>query len=436
MTAMEISNLLSAQTGELYRNVLLFRGECCELWRSSGRVLGEFGKIYTPNEKAEIESILREGFNTLIKQMNGRTGNNGETEKWIKEILSSLDSSTSGLIDRIDINLDTILSDELLTATDDFINDVRQFNCRLEPGNIYQAIRNVWIMNTLQLYFGRDIAHTQSIFAYSMLYPYTDNINDNIGINGKKKADFNFKLKGWLEGDDPKYSDQYEEQVRWLVKKISADYPREKFPCVHESVLLIYNAQIKSHIQQNPVNGLPEEDILEISFEKGGTSVLADGFLVNGGMDLDEQKFCFSFGTFLQIDDDLQDVETDLKNKHKTLYSSIAGKTPLDNEVNRLVNYMNSVLERDLGNGRTRNEPLRDLIRNSCNLLILDAVRKNNKYFSDAYLAEMEQYSPVGFAFYTGLEKDLKSKITDKYKHRFTLDTFSQCLRTIINEYY
>ena len=39
-------------------------------------------------------------------------------------------------------------------------------------------MRNVWIGNNLQMLLGVPVCLTQGLFAYSMLYPVTDNVLD------------------------------------------------------------------------------------------------------------------------------------------------------------------------------------------------------------------------------------------------------------------
>ena len=53
--------------------------------------------------------------------------------------------------------------------------DARKFDDDLPIGDIMQAMRNVWISNALQLLFGKEVYYSKANFAYSMLYPYTDN---------------------------------------------------------------------------------------------------------------------------------------------------------------------------------------------------------------------------------------------------------------------
>ncbi len=84
---------------------------------------------------------------------------------------------------------------KFLDITKQFIRDARKFDDDLPIGDIMQAMRNVWISNALQLLFGKEVYYSKANFAYSMLYPYTDNYLDNTNIDKNDKILFN----NWLE---------------------------------------------------------------------------------------------------------------------------------------------------------------------------------------------------------------------------------------------
>jgi hypothetical protein len=42
-------------------------------------------------------------------------------------------------------------------------------------------------MNSLQIFWGLPLEMTPSVYAYSMLYPYTDNFLDNPEVNSEEK---------------------------------------------------------------------------------------------------------------------------------------------------------------------------------------------------------------------------------------------------------
>ena len=68
-------------------------------------------------------------------------------------------------------------------------------------------------------------------------------------------------------------------KVDALVCMIEDTYPRHKFPAVYEALLRIQEGQVLS-VQQD--SRLCEAEIRRISIYKGGASVLADGYLMDG----------------------------------------------------------------------------------------------------------------------------------------------------------
>ena len=69
---------------------------------------------------------------------------------------------------------------------------------------------------------------------------------------------------------------------------------------------------------------------MRISVEKGGTSVLADAYLVCGNLDTELSDLMFGFGFVLQLIDDLQDAKEDCNNNHMTVFSQELNKERLD----------------------------------------------------------------------------------------------------------
>ena len=79
----------------------------------------------------------------------------------------------------------------------DFIEQVRTFDMSFKLDDMFQSLRNVWIMNCIR-YYGHEHQDHAVDFAYSMLYPYTDNFLDTDGVSETQKQGTNDKLeKGW-----------------------------------------------------------------------------------------------------------------------------------------------------------------------------------------------------------------------------------------------
>ena len=74
----------------------------------------------------------------------------------------------------------------------------------------------------------------------------------------------------------------HEAAVFRLIEKIENEYPRKDFPEIYASLLAIHAGQAKSLRQQGGLCILSPQALLQISVEKGGSSVLADSWLVAG----------------------------------------------------------------------------------------------------------------------------------------------------------
>jgi len=329
------------------------------------------------------------------------------------------------------VYLDTIFNEGFINSTRMFIENVKKFDPSIKIEDIYQALRNVWIMNSLQIYLNLDIKHSDAIFAYSMIYPYTDNLLDDESESMEGKLSLSRNLKDWLEGRDSPYRNQQEEKIFKLTKIIEKQYAKDLYPDVYRSLLAIYNAQIKSLLQQKK-HSLPyETDILDISFEKGGTSVLADGYLVNGNLENSQAEFCFGFGVFLQLADDIQDVAVDEESSHMTIFSQTAGKYNLDKLANKLFNYISRVADLKLDNQASNIKILKELILRNCYYLVMESIGKNRKYYSQEYVEKIQSHFPVRFFYLKKLRKKLNNKFLDNREYVVDLNLISTILLTI-----
>ncbi len=332
--------------------------------------------------------------------------------KYIDKIISTDGMFKLGIIDKD-------MKDKFIKATKEFISSSKKFDKNLSYEDIGQAMRNLWIVNMLQQAFGEEIKFTNAIFGYSMLYPYTDNYLDSIEVNKDKKIEFNNRFTKRLGGEKIIANNYHEEQVYRLVQLIEDDFDRENYPEVYRSLNLIHSAQINS-LRQQEYNSIPyekdilgisiekggasviadgnlirgemtkneemfscgygfsipyEKDILGISIEKGGASVIADGNLIRGEMTKNEEMFSCGYGFLLQLGDDLQDIKDDLKNDHITIMSQLAGKYYLDAIVNKLINLTIKVVDDAECFVCKNTKELKELIKNNCIVLYAKTLR-------------------------------------------------------------
>ncbi|MCX8132058.1 MAG: class 1 isoprenoid biosynthesis enzyme [Clostridia bacterium] len=351
--------------------------------------------IFIRNMAQKLKALPAPG----LEQVSWREGFKKSTRKFARETLGFSEEY-----------LDIVFGEGFIKSTSSFVKQARNFAPEMKLEDIFQAIRNVWIMNSLQAFTGLDIGYSNPIFAYSMLYPYTDNYLDSTDIEYVEKAEISSRFRRCLAGDTVAPSSKYEKDIFTLVQMIEEEYPREKYPHIYESLLGIHDAQQNSLQQQCRRSSPYERDILGISFQKGGMSVLTDAFLVGGRLTVEEADFAFGFGIILQLADDLQDVNTDAENGHMTIFSQIAGKWPLDAITNRLMNFISKVMDSSGCLESSVSLNMKSLIKYNCNFLIHQAIAKNRKLFTAEYINEISKYSIYSYKYLRKLYDKLRKE--------------------------
>jgi len=288
-----------------------------------------------------------------------------------------------------------LFADAFFAASEAFAREARAFDPQLTFDSLYQALRNVWIGNSLQMLLDLPVTLGPGLFAYSMLYPVTDNFLDDPCVTGRAKREFNDRLGRRLAGQSIMSRDSHEVATCQLVDRIEQEFPRRDFADVHESLLAIHGGQVRSLSQQRGVE-VPDDDLVAISFEKGGSSVLADLYLVAGSATAAQERFAFGYGVVLQLLDDLQDVAHDAAAGHETLFTRAARRGPLDALTARLVNLIDGVLDADLFAADTFADR-KDLIRRNCRSLLVGAVADQPSRFTRRFRRTVEQQWPLGF---------------------------------------
>lgn len=408
--ALNIPLPYSQEVGRLEGDIARYKREYLRIWGETSSDQPEMGKTYSEAQQKTIERELLRFIDHASGRIDAYPSVEEERKAWMAEFVADVKGFSRRFLAMSELSLDTVLQEDYVRSTQIFVEKAKEFDPQLAVENVYQALRNAWIMNSLQMYLGLDVRFSDSLFAYSMIYPYMDNFLDDVSLSLEDKLRLIGKLRDWLEGKASPPESRNGEKILSLIRMIESEYDREKFPGVYQSMLAIFNAQIKSLIQQKG-HTLPfEVDILDCSFEKGGTSVLADGFLVSGTLTEKEADFCFGFGTYLQLADDIQDLVLDRKNKHTTIFSYLTGRNSQDDLANKLLNFMAKSVDVKLDEGSQNEKALKDLILRNCALLILEAVGKNKTYYSRKYVCRMETYFPIRFSRLKRLRKKLHNK--------------------------
>jgi hypothetical protein len=166
---------------------------------------------------------------------------------------------------------------------------------------------------------------------------------------------------------------------------------------VYESLDAIHRAQTRSVLLMRSDEPPYAIDVLGISLEKGGASVLADGYLVAADLTRPQAGLLFGLGALLQLADDLQDVDDDVRSGTLTVFSQAADRWPLDRLVSRLLSFREVVLAEFRPGDAPGATQLGDLMRSATLQLILAAVGSSPRHFTRAYVRKLEAFSPFRF---------------------------------------
>jgi hypothetical protein len=200
---------------------------------------------------------------------------------------------------------------------------------------------------------------------------------------------------------------------------IEGQFDRRLYPQVYASLMAIFRAQIKSLQLQLPHASPYEVDVLGLTFEKGGTSVLADGYLVAGSLTPFQREFSFYYGAFTQLMDDLEDVEQDRRDGILTVFSQTAGHWPLDALTSRAIVFGNGLLDA-MGQFQAPGlELLEEVMRKCITPLMIDSAARVGHLYSRSYMQELEQHAPYRFAQL----KQIRRKVSRRFSAEELMET-------------
>ena len=380
-------------------NINSYVEEFTNLWNSSSASFPYLGEEIPVAEKIKREEGLEQFAKTMrnetdLKNINGSG----------KKILVQQMKQNMGVFFKNSFNFEaeelSILSEKGFTkVTREFMKMARRFDPDVKMEDIFQASRNLWIINSLQIMMNEPVKVSPSTFAYSMLYPYTDNYLDNPSVSHSEKVSFSTRFGKRLNGEAVLAANDHENTIFELVSMIEYDWDRVLYPNVYGSLLGIHNAQTRSIHLLNKNEHLNNDELLSICIDKGGTSVLADGYLIKGELTKEQEWFCFGFGTFLQFIDDIQDIQEDMDGRLETLFTRASQTGRLEEFTNRTLSFSNAVMK-DLGCFSSDVLiPMQGLMNKSVYFMVNEAVGLNNSCFNPVYVSEFEKYSPFRYSF-------------------------------------
>jgi hypothetical protein len=382
-------------TSTLHDRLSPLRDTCLDAWQRARPELPRLGPNVTPWQQWRNARATRQLIDEIAVRIDEHPDHTTAPHEWRDALRARLQDFGERRFGWPDGYRRLLFGDAFYEASVAFARQARAFDPALHLDDLWQALRNVWIGNNLQMLLGRPVRLTRGLFAYSMLYPVTDNVLDAPDRSPAEKHAFTTRLGLRLVGNDVTAQHPGETAAFDLVGQIEEEFPRYEYGDVWESILAIHRGQIASLRQQGCP--LSEDELREISFDKGGASVLADLYLVAGDATPREERFAFGYGVFLQLLDDLQDINVDIAAEHQTLFTLAARQGTLADLTARLLDFIDVVLDEVRTDASAQTADCLDLIRRNCHSMLAGVMAENPAMFSRRFRRSVERQWPLSF---------------------------------------
>jgi uncharacterized small protein (DUF1192 family) len=387
--------VIKCESRTTFPNIAGLIGESIAEWQASSADFPQF-EAYTVDEQERREHLLDSNLDTIDAELRKTSRTRSAAERTIARITSLFVRVSTFTLDLDDPSIQTLLEGGFSQIGTDLARSARRLDPDVSMTDILQAARNAWTACGLQVLLGRTLRLTPGIFAYSMLYPYSDNCLDDPAISLDAKLQFSDLFRRRLKGDHPHATDARQKIIWRLVGLIESQYPRAAFPEVYDSLLAIHAAQQDSLCQTKW--GVDDVDVLKLTFAKGGTSVLADAYLAAGHLTPAEARFAFNWGVVLQLGDDLQDLCADRVRGSLTLFTQAAARETLDAITNKTFHFSRRVMDQ-MGSLTSAAPALKELLARSSRMLLIRSAANVPEAYTNEYLAGLERSSPFRFEF-------------------------------------
>lgn len=369
----------------------------------------ELSRRFSPRQQRENEKQLDRQLKLHSKTLGEVHGQpNARSVPIAFDTLKLLTGSS--LLQNEDADADYFKKSEATTRQ--FVEEAKTFDPSLSQSDIHQALRNLWVFNNIQMIAGQQISLTPSSFAYSLLYPYTDNGLDSKERTSEEKRAYIQWLDQWFQGNKYGPMDDWTAKIAELLLMIEKEYPSAIFSEVYMSLYAIHSAQTRSLLLHNVHSEYSEELLSEITVEKGGTSVLVDGYLAAGALTPEQMDAFFEYGVVLQLLDDIRDVEEDTINLHSTPFTRAASAGNLDCVAERLVAMTKHSAEKLSALNRLHGRRIKEMVEQSCSFLIFETAASHPEYYSPYFLSWMEVWMPLRPAYLRSLKHKFKKDMT------------------------
>src|SRR5258707_2478985 len=172
-----------------------FNQHFIDLWWECDTSLPDLGPLYTPSTQTQNEKHLLQFLEQVERMLSNPPRSREEAQAAQSRLGAAFRSLAEAAMGFTAGQLDSLPSQAFSDVSEEFVRMSRAFDSSLSTEDIYQAGRNAWTANGLQWLLGLPVQNTPSVFAYSLLYPYTDNYLDDPAITIATKQAFTERFR-------------------------------------------------------------------------------------------------------------------------------------------------------------------------------------------------------------------------------------------------
>lgn len=380
--------------------------ECLlKIWYSMPNTYDSYKRRYSRDKDVALKRL-----NRVLKSGLKRIDMDNMEDETIDALINEIQNFAVSTIGMSNFAVNEVFKKDYFEFSQEFIERARKVDPNIKREGIFQALRNVWVMHSMQMYLGAEVKITDSVFAYSMLYPLTDNYLDDPDVTNEEKRDFNIRFREKIKTGHGEGKTDCEKKSFEMIDIIGREWNRNDHPKVFESLIAILDGQHGS-LHQHNMNSLFDKDLLALTFYKGGSSVLADAYLINGTLTKEQELFAFMYGVILQLADDLQDVESDLSENHFTIMNVQGTLGHLDSILHKMLNLIDYFIEHHYEQDTDAQIALRELTLESIQLLIFEALMRSKRYISSKVYKNVCLGSHFSSKAYRKVEKSFNKQL-------------------------
>ena len=171
----------------------LLRG-ALDLWRQCASCSPVFEQTFTLAEQAAREAELDRFWHTVEDDLKAIPRTRPDRQAVRNRFTAAFVRFARCALGFTDDHIGLLLDGGFSSAGTVLARQARRFDPCVSTPDILQAARNAWTACGLQALSGRQMRLTPSIFAYSMLYPYSDNYMDDPGVPREAKSGFSARV--------------------------------------------------------------------------------------------------------------------------------------------------------------------------------------------------------------------------------------------------